>query len=89
MFLLLTVARLSVDLSLGQPPSPMKSPPKAADVRGANVRPRFYALIDQDGKRFLSTSLRGKIIVLDFVADLHGRLPSVHGEFPRLSTSSS
>ncbi|MBI2531490.1 MAG: SCO family protein [Deltaproteobacteria bacterium] len=68
---LLTMVWLSVDLSAfgASPPhaheagSPQKTPTAAA----ANVKAPDFTLIDQDGKRFLSTSLRGKIVVLDFI----------------------
>lgn len=68
---LLALAWLSVDLSAfgASPPhaheagSPQKTPTAAA----ANVNAPDFTLIDQDGKRFLSTNLRGKIVVLDFI----------------------
>jgi protein SCO1 len=70
-FLLLTLARPSVDLSVygASPPhahdtgSHQKTPTAVAP----NVKAPDFTLIDQDGKRFLSTSLRGKIVVLDFI----------------------
>jgi len=40
-----------------------KTPTGAA----ANVKAPEFALIDQDGKQFLMTNLRGKIVVLDFI----------------------
>ena len=70
-FSLLTLARLSVGLSAYGASSPhahetgsQQKTPKAAE---SNVKAPEFALIDQDGKRFLSTSLRGKIVVLDFI----------------------
>ena len=70
-FLLLTLAWPSVDLSVygASPPhahevGSQQKTPKAAVL---NAKAPEFTLIDQDGKRFLSMSLRGKIIVLDFV----------------------
>jgi len=70
-FSLLTLARLSVGLSAYGASSPhahetgsQQKTPKAAE---SNVKAPEFTLIDQDGKRFLSTSLRGKIVVLDFI----------------------
>jgi protein SCO1/2 len=70
-FLLLTLVWPSVDLSVygASPPhahgtgSHQKTPTAVAP----NVKAPDFTLIDQDGKRFLSTSLRGKIVVLDFI----------------------
>ncbi len=70
-FSLLALARLSVDLSAYEASSPhaheagfQQKTPTAA-VR--TVKAPDFTLIDQDGKRFLSTRLRGKIVVLDFI----------------------
>jgi protein SCO1/2 len=70
-FSLLTLARLSVDPSAYGASSPhaheagsQQKTPKGAAL---NVKAPDFTLIDQDGKRFLSTSLRGKIVVLDFI----------------------
>jgi protein SCO1/2 len=70
-FSLLTLARLSVDLSAYGASSPhahetgsQQKTPKAAAL---NVKAPDFTLIDQDGKRFLSTNLRAKIVVLDFI----------------------
>ena len=70
-FLLLTLVWPSVDLSVygASPPhaheagSPQKTPTSAA----ANVKAPDFTLVDQEGKQFLSTNLRGKIVVLDFI----------------------
>jgi protein SCO1/2 len=70
-FLLLTLVWPSVDLSVygASPPhahgtgSHQKTPTTVAPI----VKAPDFTLIDQDGKRFLSTSLRGKIVVLDFI----------------------
>ena len=70
-FSLLTLARLSVDPSAYGASSPhaheagsQQKTPKGTEL---NVKAPDFTLIDQDGKRFLSTSLRGKIVVLDFI----------------------
>lgn len=70
-FSLLTLARFSVDLSAYGASSPhahetgsQQKTPKAAV---SNVKAPEFILIDQDGKQFLSTNLRGKIVVLDFI----------------------
>jgi len=70
-YALLTLAWLSADLSAYEASSPhaheagsQQKTPKAAE---SNVKAPDFTLIDQDGKRFLSTSLRGKIVVLDFI----------------------
>jgi protein SCO1 len=70
-FSLLMLARLSVYPSAYGATSPhahetasQQKTPKAAV---SNVKAPEFTLIDQDGKRFLSTSLRAKIIVLDFI----------------------
>ncbi|MBI2232051.1 MAG: SCO family protein [Deltaproteobacteria bacterium] len=68
---LLTLAWFPVELSAygASPPhaheagSQQKTPTAAA----ANVKAPEFTLIDQDGKQFLSTNLRGKIVVLDFI----------------------
>jgi len=68
---LLTPAWLSVDRTAYGASSPHaheagmahKTPTGAA----ANVKAPEFALIDQDGKQFLMTNLRGKIVVLDFI----------------------
>ena len=70
-FLLLTLAWPSVDLSVYG-----ASPPHAHEVGSQQKTPKAavlnatapeFTLIDQDGKRFLSTNLRGKVVVLDFI----------------------
>jgi protein SCO1/2 len=70
-FSLLTPARLSVDLSAYGASSPHAheagSQQKTPKGTVLNVKAPDFTLIDQDGKRFLSTSLRGKIVVLDFI----------------------
>lgn len=70
-FSLLTPARLSVDPSAYGASSPhaheagsQQKTPKGTEL---NVKAPDFTLIDQNGKRFLSTSLRGKIVVLDFI----------------------
>ena len=70
-FSLLTVARLSVDLSAYGASSPHAheagSHQKTPTAVAPTVKAPDFTLIDQDGERFLSTSLRGKIVVLDFI----------------------
>ena len=70
-FSLLTLALLSVDLSAYEASSPHAhetgSQQKTLTAAVRTVKAPDFTLIDQDGKRFLSTSLRGKIIVLDFI----------------------
>lgn len=70
-FSLLTLAPLSVDFSAYGASSPhghetgsQQKTPKAAV---SNVKAPEFTLIDQDAKQFLSTNLRGKIVVLDFI----------------------
>ena len=70
-FTLLTLARLSVDLSAygASPPHAHETGSQQKTLTAAvrTVKAPDFTLIDQDGKRFLSTNLRGKIVVLDFI----------------------
>ncbi len=70
-FSLLTLARLPVDLSAYGASSPHAhetgSQQKTPTAVVRTVKAPEFTLLDQDGKRFLSTSLRGKIVVLDFI----------------------
>jgi len=43
------------------------SPQRTPTASAANIKAPDFTLIDQDGKRFLSTNLSGKIVVLDFI----------------------
>jgi len=68
---LLTLAWLFVDLSAYEASSPHAheagSHQKTPTAAVLNVKAPDFTLIDQEGKRFLSTNLRGKIVVLDFI----------------------
>ena len=68
---LLTSAWLSIDLNAQEAASshahqagPHQKPPTATVT---NVKAPDFTLVDQEGKQFLSTNLRGKIVVLDFI----------------------
>jgi len=70
-FSLLMLAWLSVDLSAhgASPPHAhgTGSQPKTPTAPAQKVKAPDFTLIDQNGKPFLSTNLRGKVIVLDFI----------------------
>ncbi len=70
-FSLVTLARLSVDLSAFGASSPHAheagSQQKTSKAALLNTNAPDFTLIDQDGKQFLSTRQRGKIVVLDFI----------------------
>jgi len=96
-FSLLTLARLSVDDSAFGASSPHAheagSQQKTPEAAQLNASAPDFTLIDQEGKQFLSTRQRGKIVVLDFIyttctdvcplftanfARLQRRLPPAH-----------
>jgi len=60
---LLALVWLPVELYAHVPGAP-QSAPKAAQL---NTKTPEYTLLDQDGKRFSSKSLRGKVVALDFI----------------------
>ena len=68
---LLTLACFPVELSAygASPPHAHETGSQQKTLRAAvrTVKAPEFTLVDQDGKRFLSTSLRSKIIVLDFI----------------------
>ncbi len=70
-FTLLMLACLPVDLYAQEAASPHAhgagSPQKTPTTTAPNAKAPNFILTDQDGKRFDSTTLRGKIVVLDFI----------------------
>ena len=70
-FALLVLARLPVDLYAQDTASPHAhgagSPQKTPTAAALSAKAPNFVLTDQDGKRFDSTTLRGKIVALDFI----------------------